>query len=99
MNETQRGSSTVANESERGKSHGIFSVHGVRYQGRMSPVRPPSTRTISASRWNISNFPRSPVCRSAISRCCSVGQEHRDLVRCPVVSPRSRADGIEWSFA
>ena len=32
MNETQRGSSTVANESERGKSHGIFSVHGVRYQ-------------------------------------------------------------------
>jgi glyoxylase I family protein len=31
MNKTQRGSSTVANESERGKSHGIFSVHGVRY--------------------------------------------------------------------
>jgi glyoxylase I family protein len=29
MNETQRGSSTVANEPERGK---IVSVHGVRYQ-------------------------------------------------------------------
>jgi glyoxylase I family protein len=32
MNETQRGSSTVANEPGRGKSHGIVSVHGVRYQ-------------------------------------------------------------------
>ena len=32
MNETQRGSSTVANESERGKPHRNFSVHGVRYQ-------------------------------------------------------------------
>ena len=32
MNETQRGSSTVVNESERGKAHGIFRVHGVRYQ-------------------------------------------------------------------
>jgi glyoxylase I family protein len=32
MNETQRGSSTVANEPERGKPQGIISVHGVRYQ-------------------------------------------------------------------
>lgn len=32
MNETQKGSSRVANESERGNSHGIVSVHGVRYQ-------------------------------------------------------------------
>ena len=32
MNETQRKSSSVTNESERGKSHGIVSVHGVRYQ-------------------------------------------------------------------
>ena len=32
MNETQRGSSTVSNEPERGKPHGIISVHGVRYQ-------------------------------------------------------------------
>jgi glyoxylase I family protein len=30
--ETQRGSSTVANEPERGNPHGIVSVHGVRYQ-------------------------------------------------------------------
>ena len=32
MGETQRGASAVANEHERGKPHGIFSVHGVRYQ-------------------------------------------------------------------
>jgi glyoxylase I family protein len=32
MNETQRGSSTVANDSNREKPRGIFSVHGVRYQ-------------------------------------------------------------------
>lgn len=32
MSETKRGSSTVANEPERGTSHGIVSVHGVRYQ-------------------------------------------------------------------
>lgn len=32
MSETQRGSSTAANEPERGKLHGIVSVHGVRYQ-------------------------------------------------------------------
>ena len=32
MSETQRGSSTVANAHERGKPHGIVSVHGVRYQ-------------------------------------------------------------------
>jgi glyoxylase I family protein len=32
MSETQRGSSTAANEPERGKPYGIVSVHGVRYQ-------------------------------------------------------------------
>jgi glyoxylase I family protein len=32
MNETHKGSSTVANESEREKPHGIVGVHGVRYQ-------------------------------------------------------------------
>jgi glyoxylase I family protein len=32
MNETRRGSSSVANEAERGKPHGITGVHGVRYQ-------------------------------------------------------------------
>lgn len=32
MNETQRGSSTVANHTDREKLPGIFSVHGVRYQ-------------------------------------------------------------------
>jgi glyoxylase I family protein len=32
MNETERGSSTVVNEPERGKPHGIVNVHGVRYQ-------------------------------------------------------------------
>ena len=34
MSETQRGSSSVANEPERGKSHETFGVHGVRYQVR-----------------------------------------------------------------
>jgi glyoxylase I family protein len=32
MGETQRGASAVANEHERGKPHGTFGVHGVRYQ-------------------------------------------------------------------
>lgn len=32
MNETQRASSTVANKPEHVTSHGIVSVHGVRYQ-------------------------------------------------------------------
>jgi glyoxylase I family protein len=32
MNETQRESSTVANEPERERAHGITGVHGVRYQ-------------------------------------------------------------------
>jgi glyoxylase I family protein len=32
MNETQRGSSTVANATDREKPSGTFSVHGVRYQ-------------------------------------------------------------------
>ena len=32
MSETQRGPSTVANQPEHGKPHGIFNVHGVRYQ-------------------------------------------------------------------
>src|SRR5882672_11646585 len=32
MNETQRGSSTVANDTDREKPPAIFSVHGVRYQ-------------------------------------------------------------------
>src|SRR6185295_3796281 len=32
MNETQRGSSTVANDADREKPPGIFSMHGVRYQ-------------------------------------------------------------------
>jgi glyoxylase I family protein len=31
MNETQRGSSTVANDTDREKPSAIFSVHGVRY--------------------------------------------------------------------
>jgi glyoxylase I family protein len=32
MSETKRGSSTGATEPEHGKPHGMFSVHGVRYQ-------------------------------------------------------------------
>ena len=32
MNETQRGSSTVAREPDRAQPHRNFSVHGVRYQ-------------------------------------------------------------------
>ena len=32
MNETRRGSSTVANDADREKPPGIFNMHGVRYQ-------------------------------------------------------------------
>jgi glyoxylase I family protein len=32
MNETQRGSSAIAGDAERGHSHGVLGVHGVRYQ-------------------------------------------------------------------
>ena len=32
MNETRRGSSAAANDAERGSSHGVIGVHGVRYQ-------------------------------------------------------------------
>jgi glyoxylase I family protein len=32
MNETQRVSSAVANDAERGRLHGVIGVHGVRYQ-------------------------------------------------------------------
>lgn len=32
MNQTQKGSSTVAHDTEREKPPGIFSLHGVRYQ-------------------------------------------------------------------
>ena len=32
MSETPRGSSAVSHDAEHGSSHGIVSVHGVRYQ-------------------------------------------------------------------
>lgn len=32
MNETQRGSSVVGSDAERGHPHGIVGVHGVRYR-------------------------------------------------------------------
>jgi catechol 2,3-dioxygenase-like lactoylglutathione lyase family enzyme len=98
MNETQKGSSTVANGTDREKPPGIFGLHGVRYQvtdvGRAGAFY----RDHLGFRLDIQHLPAFAI-RSEISHCCSVGPEHRDLVRCPAVSPRLRADGIEWSCA
>ena len=42
----------------------IKSVHGVRYHVKMLIAPSPSTRGMSGSSWNISNFRHSQACRS-----------------------------------
>ena len=99
MNEKQKGSSTGVHDTGGEKPPGIFSVHGVRYQVTDVARAAAFYTDHLGFRLEHQQLPRLRVCRSEISCCCSVGQEHRDLVRCPAANPSSRAGGIEWSCA
>jgi hypothetical protein len=73
---------------------GIFSLHGVRYQ--VTDVARAATFYTDHLGFRLEHqqLPHLRACCSKISGCCSVGQEHRDLGRCPVANGERRRTSI-----